>query len=289
MSAPTVFVNYRRADAAAQAGRVADALAGVLGRSHVFLDVDSIRPGSSFPGAVAQAVAGVDALVVIIGRDWLSGESARRLFAVDDYVRTEIEMALRLGKTVVPVVVAGASMPGPAELPPSIAALSERNAVFVDDNSFHRDLAPLLAFLTGDGSPSSPVARDAPDTIHGRLLRSRWSNGFGMKFWVVRLDFPHTSHQLEWHEKWARSPLLLDGDVVWNGHFRSLNNVALSVTDGPRAHRLTFAGSALLPVREQTAHGKRATYVMTIVVDDVPVFHFNWKYPGESVAGTAGP
>ena len=51
-----VFVSYRREETAPYAGRLYDRLSDRFGESHVFMDVDSIEPGTDFIDAIRSAV-----------------------------------------------------------------------------------------------------------------------------------------------------------------------------------------------------------------------------------------
>jgi hypothetical protein len=68
-----------------------------LGLENVFLDVNSIAPGLDFVDVLTDQVSSCDALVAIIGRDWVSAvdkDQRRRLDNPNDFVRIEIEAAL---------------------------------------------------------------------------------------------------------------------------------------------------------------------------------------------------
>lgn len=73
-----IFISYRREDAAGYAGRLYDRLAGHFGAERVFMDVEGIEPGADFVEAIERAVGSCEALIVIIGDEWLSAESAGR-------------------------------------------------------------------------------------------------------------------------------------------------------------------------------------------------------------------
>ena len=69
----------------------------------------------------------------------------RRLDDENDYVRLEVECALRLGKVVIPVLVRGGAMPRPSELPETLSQVAFRHAVSVrPDPDFHRDMDRLI-------------------------------------------------------------------------------------------------------------------------------------------------
>ena len=106
-----IFISYRREDSAGFAGRIYDRLASRLNRERVFFDVDGIPLGADFVRVLSDQVAGCDALVAIIGKDWSSSKNdknQRRLEDPDDYVRIEIETALQRDIPVIPVLVGGA-------------------------------------------------------------------------------------------------------------------------------------------------------------------------------------
>ena len=94
---PKIFISYRRNDSAAHTGRIYDRLEGHFGQGQVFMDVDTIRPGLDFVEVVQKAVGSCDALIAVIGQEWLgaSDESGRRrLENTEDLVRLEIATAL---------------------------------------------------------------------------------------------------------------------------------------------------------------------------------------------------
>jgi hypothetical protein len=117
-----IFVSYRRADTANQAGWLAERLAGHYGRPQVIKDVDSIQLGNDFAEVIAAAVTSCDALLALIGHQWLAAAAGP-----NDFVRVEIESALTRGIRVIPVLVDGGRMPTAAELPPGLAMLAQQS------------------------------------------------------------------------------------------------------------------------------------------------------------------
>jgi hypothetical protein len=142
-----VFICYRREDSAWVAGRVHDELVRRLGTGMVFMDVDSIEPGRDFMEATMAAMSSCDFVLVLIGPRWLqitTETGIRRLDAPDDYVRTELEAALALGKRIIPLLVEGAAMPRPDQLPVSVTDLARRHAVRIEHGGFHEYMSNLL-------------------------------------------------------------------------------------------------------------------------------------------------
>jgi len=156
---PKIFISYRRDDSASNAGRIYDRLEGNFGQGQVFMDVDAIRPGLDFVDVVREAVGSCDALIAVIGREWLgaSDESGRRrLENPQDLVRLEIATALERDIRVIPVLVQGARMPVGTDLPESLEALARRNSVEVSDNRFRADIEQLIYALE---APTSGIFR----------------------------------------------------------------------------------------------------------------------------------
>lgn len=160
-----IFLNYRREDSAGYAGRLWDALVESLGRDTVFMDIDTIAPGSNFVDVIDANLRNCDIALVTIGPNWLSaseGRNRRRLRNPADFVRLEIEGALARGIQVLPVLVGGARMPSAGDLPPSLQALAYRQAFELSDRRWHDDMATLLLWLQGPGLPRAQSRPPAP-------------------------------------------------------------------------------------------------------------------------------
>jgi len=178
-----IVLNYRREDASGHAGRLYDDLAKRFGDDRVFMDIDAIEPGVDFAEAIDKAVGAANAFLAVIGRQWLTctdDKGARRLDNPDDFVRLEIEAALRPDVLVIPVLVQDAEMPPSAALPPSLAPLARRNAIELRDSSWRYDADRLLqtlereeAKLRGASAPPPPPRGEpgpAPSTKRPRWL-----------------------------------------------------------------------------------------------------------------------
>lgn len=156
-----IFISYRRADAAAVAGRLRDTL-DELFPGHVFLDVDDIAPGKDFVAAIEGNLASAAALIVVIGKQWLHGSaSGAKLGDPDDYVTRELAAALRMRIPIVPVLADGADMPGEQALPQDLRLFARNNALPVRHESFRRDCDPLVDFIYGalQYVPPTPLER----------------------------------------------------------------------------------------------------------------------------------
>jgi hypothetical protein len=110
---PSVFLNYRRADAEAHTGRLHEVLQRRYGDEQVFMDQFSIRPGEVSAWTMQQAVARCDVMVSVIGPNWLTIEDkrgAKKLEDKWDFVRREICAALDRSIPIVPLLVGGAQV-----------------------------------------------------------------------------------------------------------------------------------------------------------------------------------
>ena len=154
-----VFVSYRRGDAAGHAGRLHDELAARLGPGAVFQDVASIAPGERFLDTIDRSIGRCDVVLAVIGRRFTEADpdtGRSRLHDPQDVVRRELEAALRTGRRLVPVLVDRAALPAPAELPPDLRSLLDRNAIELRDEAWAADLQRLSAALE---LPAPPARR----------------------------------------------------------------------------------------------------------------------------------
>lgn len=141
----SVFLSYRREDSAGYAGRLSEHLGSILGAEHIFMDVQDIAPGQDFAEAIEKTISACQAVIVIIGPHWAADLKQRG--GREDFVLHEVSVALRRNVTVIPVLVAGATMPSAAQLPESIAALSRRQALEIRDARFEDDIKVLARAL----------------------------------------------------------------------------------------------------------------------------------------------
>jgi hypothetical protein len=142
-----IFINYRREDSIAIAGRLYDRLAEAFGRNNLFIDVDNIPVGMNFEEYLHKQVAACDVVVSLIGPNWLNAKdetNQRRLDQPDDFVAIEIAAALARNILVIPVLVDGTHMPKASELPDSLKPLALRNAIQVRNTNFGSDVGQLI-------------------------------------------------------------------------------------------------------------------------------------------------
>jgi formylglycine-generating enzyme required for sulfatase activity len=167
-----IFICYRRHDSLDMAGRLYDKLEGHFGNDAVFMDVDSLSVGERFPEKIRSTIAQCDVFLALIGRQWLDsrdGDGRRRLDDTEDYVRLEIEEALRQRVTPVPVLLHGAEMPSKKALPATFGALTEFHAARLRPNpDFKHDVGKLI-----DGIEAAIAGREKERVARQQAERER--------------------------------------------------------------------------------------------------------------------
>jgi TPR repeat protein len=169
-----VFICYRREDSAGFARLIYDRLTRKLGHESVFFDVDNIPPGLDFVDILSDRVGQCDALIAVIGKNWASStylDDQRRLHDPNDFVRIEIEAALARKIRVIPILVDGATMPRPDDLPDSLKKLARRQGIEISHTRFDSDVERLTRALSlleeelrqREAAESERVAREERD------------------------------------------------------------------------------------------------------------------------------
>jgi len=169
-----IFISYRREDSAPYAGRLYDRLCERFGADRVFMDVDDIPPGADFAAQIGMKVAACDALIAVIGKDWLTvrnGNGQLRFTDPNDFVGLELAAALRRGVLVIPALVGGAVMPKPEELRDDLRDLASKNAVTLQDHDFQRDVEIVIHAL--ENLSSLQQKPDRPEVVSLRERRER--------------------------------------------------------------------------------------------------------------------
>ena len=155
-----IFICYRREDSSGHAGRLYDRLGARFG-DEVFMDIDAIGPGVDFARVIDETIDTIEAVIVVIGQEWLSSADAdgnRRLDDPEDLVRQEISVALARDVLVIPVLVQGAVLPKPEALPPELVGLARHNAFEVSDARWNYDADRLVKALEEALAKTPPVS-----------------------------------------------------------------------------------------------------------------------------------
>jgi flagellar biosynthesis GTPase FlhF len=127
---PKVFICYRREDSAYPAHQIYTILTNHFGSESVVFDVDTIPLGIDFRKYLNKQVSRCDILIAVIGDKWMENLK-QGLDKPNDFVRIEIQAALKREIPVVPVLVGNATMPDEENLPPELAGLAYMQAAEV--------------------------------------------------------------------------------------------------------------------------------------------------------------
>jgi hypothetical protein len=145
-----IFISYRHQDSGGHAGWLRDRLVAEFGGEQIFMDIDAIEFGTDFVERINEAVGECDALIAVIGDEWLTAKDSdgrRRLDDPADFVRLEIAAALDRDVRVIPALVGNAKPPNPDDLPESIRKLANRHAIELSDSRWDYDVGRLIQRL----------------------------------------------------------------------------------------------------------------------------------------------
>ena len=161
----------------------------LLGLTHyqVFLDTseeDGIPLGVKFDEYLRQQMAGSSVVLIIINNQWARIINERKDHP-DDFVRIEVEIALKEGIKILPVLCEGTAMPSPHELPSSIREIATINAAKfrMVKRDRENDLSQITHFIkmvcqnkqniitvpSNKNSTSNGSSSDAPKKYHASL------------------------------------------------------------------------------------------------------------------------
>lgn len=147
------FINYRRADSQSIAETLHKELTKILGTGNVFRDATDIKSGTSFSAVIRRKLDEAGAMIVLIGPKWTNDRRGgkRRLHVKTDFVRKEIEEALRRKILIIPVLVDSAELPHKAELPTGLQPLLRINVERLETSSVRRVAKRLAQRVLDDG------------------------------------------------------------------------------------------------------------------------------------------
>jgi len=192
-----IFISYRRTDGD-MVGRISDRLTSHFGIDSVFLDVDNIPVGSDFREAIDEAIDRSACVIIAIGKGWLqaanySTDSQEGLESEADFVRIEVKSALERDVPIIPVLLAGAEMPGPELLPEDIRKLAFLNATSVrSGRDFRQDIEFLINSVKGILHPSAHSPSILPD-LHNETTLHQITTGTSVQFSSRSLiEVPHS-------------------------------------------------------------------------------------------------
>jgi TIR domain len=145
-----IIISYRRLDSMDITMRIRDAMAAHFGESSIFTDIDSIPFGVDFLDYINSVLSTSDALIAIVGPRWIDGGAGPNhgIHLETDFVRIEVEAALKRKIPVIPVLVGGSRMPTRDQLPEPLQPFVFRNGTSIDSGlNFRNDVNRLIRSL----------------------------------------------------------------------------------------------------------------------------------------------
>ncbi len=142
---PYIFINYRRDDTKWQVHRLYDLLKQHFGESNIFFDRRNIRTGSNWRETLENQVSKCDVMLAVIGERWVDARDAnglRRLENPEDFVRFEIESALKRQVLIIPVLFE-TGLPPMDLLPESLHKLHEIQFQKMDEDNMDEQVKRL--------------------------------------------------------------------------------------------------------------------------------------------------
>lgn len=162
-----IFLNYRRSDSEAWAGRLHEALQERLPGVSIFRDIDNVPAGVKFSDHISKAVQECNVFITLIGPSWLNADATgnRRIDDNHDFVHIELAAALRLEKPIVPTLVGGATMPARESLPADLQGLADWQNHEIPSRLWNEScdrLASSLKQLLPTATPTPPPPTPTP-------------------------------------------------------------------------------------------------------------------------------
>lgn len=195
-----IFISYRHADVGEElAVRLAKHLRERVTNVEVFVDQGGIGIGT-YPPQLEAALASSHLVLAVIGKNWRGvSDTAIRLDDPADWVRRELQTALRADKIVVPVLV-DVELPAVDLLPLSLRPLCEYQAYRIDTARFAEGADRLADAISAARLAPTLRRRDAEEAAYRALTEL-----------VARLD------QLVLEHAFDVPQLIAGADRFWHG------------------------------------------------------------------------
>ena len=164
-----IFISYRRADVGAELViQLATYLRTHVTNVDVFVDQGGVGIGT-YPSQLEAALVSSHIVLAVIGQSWRgASDTAIRLDDPADWVRRELQIALRADKIVVPVLV-DVELPAVDLLPLSLRPLCEYQAYRIDTARFNDGVGRLAGAIAAAELAPTLRRRDAEEAAYREL------------------------------------------------------------------------------------------------------------------------
>ena len=203
------MVNFQPASTAQQAALALHSqLSTRFGPTSVFLDVSAIQAGNIWPDRLRSALKSSTVLLSVIGPRWLKAANQygqRRLDNENDWVRNEIAYPLSNQIPIIPLFVAGGSLPPEEGLPPDIQGLLKHQSRSLRDDSWGQDVGVLIKMLGreyGFVDNQANIILPSREVTISPLTSAELEHALAqLPGWepvesVIRGDYPNSRHEL---------------------------------------------------------------------------------------------
>jgi len=157
-----LFISYRRSDSIHAAQRVRMCLQMHFGVDAVFIDRE-IPAGKEWSAHLESVLTECTGVIVLVGdaflRELRKGQD--RKHEEIDTLAWEIETALRLKKTIYPVLIGALDMPDAGKLPAAIRGFAAYQAVFAREPAFDASMTVLIKSISDEHGWIAPPKDDA--------------------------------------------------------------------------------------------------------------------------------
>ena len=151
----TFFINYRVDDSKDFARRLESALKEAFGEEAVFRDEGDINLTEDWKLSLKAALEQAEVLLAVIGPDWVNSFEKssvnHQTQAITDWVRKEIEFALREGIDVIPILLPNTSLCSPNDapvgFPTSLNPLLSRQGISIEKGAEQEGLDLIVQSL----------------------------------------------------------------------------------------------------------------------------------------------
>jgi hypothetical protein len=156
-----VIIVAREASLKSIAERLYQRIADKFGAAQVALGAESLsEPGESLSEAIEQRIRSSDALIVLIGTQWLEGDWVNKK---RDPERIALLAAIESKKRILPLLVDGASLPDEEQLPEALHPLLDRAGVPIRSESLDATLNDIESTLEKIIKPPASVGTPPQD------------------------------------------------------------------------------------------------------------------------------
>lgn len=154
-----IFICYRHDDSKNSTEKLFYRMRSDFGIKNVFSDIE-IPLGCKFEEVIAEKIRWCDVFIVVIGMNWVDLLTQKDTKDELDYVRLEIELALKLKKFIIPVRLSDAPILNKKALPESINYLADLLSHEISDNHFDIESSRLTRDIQTLTKPSLASKRE---------------------------------------------------------------------------------------------------------------------------------